>query len=276
MTFGWSIAAASARLAHEALAERRILGQLRRDQLQRHGAVEVELDGPVDHAHATAAGHAGDPMTGEDVAWVAGRARHPVVLARGASACTSARRANADRAAGTVRADLYWPRRACVERHPRRRVGGGGRRRGRSAAPPPGPHPAPAGDRDGRRRAARPLRRRAALAQRATSRCARCRCGPMSRRTRCPTTTPSGSRARACDYPVRVDRALGLGELPGVRLQRALARPGAIGRADQVLVWSHWVWFLVPHGTVAFLLLRRPDRCSRAARRGCTRSSTSA
>ena len=25
-------------------------------------------------------------------------------------------------------------------------------------------------------------------------------------------------------------------------------RPGAIRRADQVLVWSHWIWFLVPHG----------------------------
>src|SRR6185503_2586576 len=75
-----------------------------------------------------------------------------------------------------------------------------------------------------------------------------------------PNDDPEKLRARVrVSYPVKADRAIGLGRLPGLRLQQALARPGAIGRADQVLVWSHWVWFLVPHGTVAFLLLRRPD-----------------
>jgi membrane-associated phospholipid phosphatase len=75
-----------------------------------------------------------------------------------------------------------------------------------------------------------------------------------------PNDDPERLRARVrVTYPVKVDRAIGLGELPGLRLQRALARPDAIGRADQVLVWSHWVWFLVPHATVAFLLLRRPE-----------------
>ena len=71
------------------------------------------------------------------------------------------------------------------------------------------------------------------------------------------------------DYPIAADRALGLGELPTVRLQRALARVGADGaewRAlDRVLVWTHWVWFAVPHGTVAYVLLRRPERFARAA-----------
>jgi membrane-associated phospholipid phosphatase len=71
------------------------------------------------------------------------------------------------------------------------------------------------------------------------------------------------------DYPAVADRVLGLGELPTVRLQRALARVGADGaewRAlDRVLVWAHWVWFAVPHGTVAFLLLRHPERFPRGA-----------
>jgi PAP2 superfamily len=71
------------------------------------------------------------------------------------------------------------------------------------------------------------------------------------------------------DYPAVADRVLGLGELPTVRLQRALARVGADGaewRAlDRVLVWAHWVWFAVPHGTVAFLLLRHPERFARGA-----------
>jgi membrane-associated phospholipid phosphatase len=34
---------------------------------------------------------------------------------------------------------------------------------------------------------------------------------------------------------------------------------------DRVLVWAHWSWFLVPHGTLLFILLRHPARFSRAA-----------
>jgi membrane-associated phospholipid phosphatase len=70
-------------------------------------------------------------------------------------------------------------------------------------------------------------------------------------------------------YPIVADRVLGLGELPTVRLQRALARSGPRGaewRAlDRVLVWAHWSWFLVPHGTVAYILARHPARFPRAA-----------
>jgi PAP2 superfamily len=70
-------------------------------------------------------------------------------------------------------------------------------------------------------------------------------------------------------YPIVADRALGLGELPSLRLQRSLARIGPDGaewRAlDRVLVWTHWAWFAVPHGTVAYTLLRHPSRFPRAA-----------
>ncbi len=52
-----------------------------------------------------------------------------------------------------------------------------------------------------------------------------------------------------------------------MRLQRAFGRPGRINRAEQVLVWSHWIWFLVPHGTVAYLLLRHPERFPAGAAR---------
>jgi membrane-associated phospholipid phosphatase len=76
-----------------------------------------------------------------------------------------------------------------------------------------------------------------------------------------PNDDPERLRARVrVRYPVRIDRVLGLGELPGLRLQRALARPDIIGRADRVLVWSHWLWFFVPHGTVLYLLYRRPQQ----------------
>jgi membrane-associated phospholipid phosphatase len=67
------------------------------------------------------------------------------------------------------------------------------------------------------------------------------------------------------DYPVRIDRVLGLGVLPGIRLQRRASRPGAVRRYEKVLVWCHWLWFLVPHSTLAFILLRDRERLPRAA-----------
>ncbi len=69
-------------------------------------------------------------------------------------------------------------------------------------------------------------------------------------------------------YPIDVDRVLGLGELPTVRLQRALAGGGDGApwhTLDRVLVWAHWSWFFVPHGTVAYILFRHPARFQRAA-----------
>lgn len=67
------------------------------------------------------------------------------------------------------------------------------------------------------------------------------------------------------DYPIAIDRALGLGELPTVRLQRALARPNRWRTLDKVLVWTHWVWFIVPHAALLYVLARRPERFTRAA-----------
>ena len=67
------------------------------------------------------------------------------------------------------------------------------------------------------------------------------------------------------DYPVRIDRLLGLGTMPGLRLQRALSRPGRISLFDKILVWAHWLWFFFPHGTVVYLLARRRDEFPRGA-----------
>ena len=52
---------------------------------------------------------------------------------------------------------------------------------------------------------------------------------------------------------------LGLGELPTLRLQRALAASTPTWapswrKLDRVLVWAHWAWFLVPHGSLAYIL----------------------
>jgi membrane-associated phospholipid phosphatase len=67
-------------------------------------------------------------------------------------------------------------------------------------------------------------------------------------------------------YPIRIDRALGLGELPNVRVQRALTRPGEVTALDRVLAMVHWSWFFEPHAALAWILVRHNDRFARAAR----------
>jgi membrane-associated phospholipid phosphatase len=66
-------------------------------------------------------------------------------------------------------------------------------------------------------------------------------------------------------YPVVIDRAIGLGQLPGVRLQKLFSKPAGLRRMDAVLVGAHWIWFLVPHGVLAYLLVFRRGRFERSA-----------
>jgi hypothetical protein len=73
-------------------------------------------------------------------------------------------------------------------------------------------------------------------------------------------------RARI-DYPIDIDQVLGLGVAPTVRLQRRFSQPGAVNRFERVLVWCHWIWFAVPHGSVFYVLARRPERFPAAATR---------
>src|SRR6185312_15199592 len=88
-----------------------------------------------------------------------------------------------------------------------------------------------------------------------------------------PHDDASGQAARVhIKYPIVGDRILGLGKLPTTRLQRALARTGPDGAGgpefsalDRVLVWAHWSWFLIPHGSLLYILVRHPRRFSRAA-----------
>jgi len=67
------------------------------------------------------------------------------------------------------------------------------------------------------------------------------------------------------DYPVRIDRALGLGVPPTLRLQRLFAHPGRIRPYEKVLVWTHWVWFAVPHTAILYILVFHRRRFARAA-----------
>jgi len=81
-----------------------------------------------------------------------------------------------------------------------------------------------------------------------------------------PNDDPEALRRRVrIDYPVKVDRALGLGVPPTLRLQRLLRPPGEMRRVEKVLVWTHWVWFAVPHAATAYVLVRERERFGRAA-----------
>jgi hypothetical protein len=67
-------------------------------------------------------------------------------------------------------------------------------------------------------------------------------------------------------YPIRVDRVLGGGELPNVRLQRALAGLGKRNIVDRFLSWVHWSWFFEPHSALAYILARDQEQFARSAR----------
>jgi membrane-associated phospholipid phosphatase len=67
-------------------------------------------------------------------------------------------------------------------------------------------------------------------------------------------------------YPIRVDRALGFGDLPTHRLQRAFSRPGPVGARDVFLTIVHWAWFLEPHAALLWVLLSDEDHFPRSAR----------
>jgi membrane-associated phospholipid phosphatase len=66
-------------------------------------------------------------------------------------------------------------------------------------------------------------------------------------------------------YPIAIDRVLGFGVPPTVRLQRRFSTPDAVNGFERVLVWCHWMWFFVPHASVLYVLLRTPERFPRAA-----------
>lgn len=82
-----------------------------------------------------------------------------------------------------------------------------------------------------------------------------------------PYDDPEALRRRLrIHYPIRSDRAIGGGTLPNSLLQRRLSSSSEPGPIDYFLTWAHWLWFLEPHGTVAWVLLRDNENFPRAAR----------
>jgi membrane-associated phospholipid phosphatase len=72
-------------------------------------------------------------------------------------------------------------------------------------------------------------------------------------------------RLRA-QYPITLDRIIGGGQLPNVRLQRALGGLGRGNVLDRFLTWVHWLWFFEPHLAVLWILIRHNERFPRMAR----------
>ena len=69
------------------------------------------------------------------------------------------------------------------------------------------------------------------------------------------------------DYPIRADMAIGRGELPNMRLQRALSGVLPAGNPlESTLSWVHWLWFFEPHTSLVWILARHPERFPRSAR----------
>ena len=82
-----------------------------------------------------------------------------------------------------------------------------------------------------------------------------------------PYDDPDAARRRLrVRYPIRADTVIGGGELPNVRLQRALAGLGRRNAIDRFLSWVHWTWFLEPHGALTWILTRHPEHFARSAR----------
>jgi membrane-associated phospholipid phosphatase len=75
-----------------------------------------------------------------------------------------------------------------------------------------------------------------------------------------------GERVRI-NYPIAIDRVIGFGVAPSVRLQHAFGRPGEIRRFERFLAWCHWLWFAVPHSAVAYVLVRDRKHFASAAAR---------
>ena len=82
-----------------------------------------------------------------------------------------------------------------------------------------------------------------------------------------PYDDPERLRARLRSrYPIVLDRLVGAGRLPNVRLQRLLGRLPRGGPADRFLAWTHWLWFIEPYLALVVILTRHNERFPRAAR----------
>src|ERR1700709_1954130 len=67
-------------------------------------------------------------------------------------------------------------------------------------------------------------------------------------------------------YPIEIDSKIGLGRLPGARLQTWLEGRRGAKALERLLTIPHWLWSCEPYPGLAGILVRHPERFPRAAR----------
>ena len=72
------------------------------------------------------------------------------------------------------------------------------------------------------------------------------------------------------DYPIRLDRIIGLGKLPTVRMQEFLSGRKHTRKLDIGLSWVYWLWFLTPYLSMIYVLLFHRKQFPRVASMVCT------
>ena len=82
-----------------------------------------------------------------------------------------------------------------------------------------------------------------------------------------PYEQPEALRERLrVTYPIRIDSLLGLGTPPTVRLQRRFRKSATVSGLDRLVTLLYASW-IVPHGLLAWLLVRHQEYVPRAAGR---------
>ncbi|MFA9400880.1 MAG: phosphatase PAP2 family protein [Acidobacteriota bacterium] len=82
-----------------------------------------------------------------------------------------------------------------------------------------------------------------------------------------PYDNPEKLRSRLrIDYPIKIDRWIGGGELPNARLQRTLQQGRYGGKLTRLSAWTHWAWFAQPYLALVWILFRHNDRLPQSAR----------
>ncbi len=68
------------------------------------------------------------------------------------------------------------------------------------------------------------------------------------------------------EYPIKIDRWIGRGQLPNTRLQRSL-HDGPWGESlTRFSAWAHWIWFIQPNSALLWILMRRQEAFPHSAR----------
>ena len=76
-------------------------------------------------------------------------------------------------------------------------------------------------------------------------------------------------RRTRVDYPIEFDRTVFKGSVNAALQRRLRHGPDTTTALDFTLTWVHWLWFLQPHATSAYIRWRHPHRFGHSATLVC-------